>query len=228
MRAFATAAILVASVIADGHLPHDDQFGLISPAPDMGDHDMDHHDMDHMDMDMDHMGDYDKMHRLEEMIMKFCDGLDEKMHDGKHDDMDHDKDWDKDHDMHDMDHDDEHHRMLAGHDDHDDEKDWDMMHHDDEKDWDKDHSDDSDSESDDDKKHRDHGHVKDMWLCMQAKQMAWDLKEYMHGDEHDKMRQSRGWMKDIKEMKKDWGMDGASNLAMAGAAMIVAVSALSF
>merc|ERR1712051_1082010 len=127
MRAFAAAAILVASVIADGHLPHDNQNGLISPAPDMGDHDMDHHDMGHMDMDMDHMGDYDKMHRLEEMISTFCEGLDEKMHDGKHDgkhdDMDHDKDWDKDHDMHDMDHDDEHHRMLRGHVDHDDEKD---------------------------------------------------------------------------------------------------------
>ena len=183
---------------------------------------MDHH----MDMDMDHMGDYDKMHRLEEMISTFCEGLDEKMHDGKHDgkhdDMDHDKDWDKDHDMHDMDHDDEHHRMLRGHDDHDDEKD--------DHDSDDHHDDNSESEDshDEDKMHRDHGHTKDMWLCMQAKQMAWDLKEYMHGDEHDKMRQSRGWMKDIKEMKRDWGMDGASNLAMAGAAMIVAVSALSF
>ena len=36
------------------------------------------------------------------------------------------------------------------------------------------------------------------------------------------------WRHDIKEMKRDWGMDGASNLAMAGAAMIAAVSALSF
>ena len=197
MRAFAATAMLIASVLADGHLPHDDQQGLISPKPDMGDH----------DMDMDHgMGDYDKMHRLEEMIEKFCDGLDEKMHDDKHSDSDHD-----------MDHDDEHHRMLRGHDDEKDDHDSD------------DHHDDSDDESDHDgEKHRDHGHVKDMWLCMQAKQMAWDLKEYMHGDEHDRMRQSRGWMKDIKEMKRDWGMDGASNLAMAGAAMIVAVSALSF
>merc|ERR1712165_192073 len=153
------------------------------------------------------------MHRLEEMIEHFCEGLDEKMHKDKDDDMDHEKDWDKDH-----------HRMLAGHGDHDDEKDdhdSDDYHHDNSE------SDDSDSD-DEDKKHRDHGHVKDMYLCMQAKQMAWDLKEYMHGDEHDKMRQSRGWMKDIKEMKRDWGMDGASNLAMAGAAMIVAVSALSF
>merc|ERR1712038_130254 len=135
------------------------------------------------------------MHRLEEMIEHFCEGLDEKMHKDKHDDYDYDKDHDMDHEK---DWDKDHHRMLAGHGDHDDEK------------------------------HRDHGYVKDMYLCMQAKQMAWDLKEYMHGDEHDKMRQSRGWMKDIKEMKRDWGMDGASNLAMAGAAMIVAVSALSF
>ena len=199
MRAFAATAMLIASVLADGHLPHDDQQGLISPKPDMGDHDMDHH-----DMDMDHgMGDYDKMHRLEEMIEKFCDGLDEKMHDDKHSDSDH--------------YDDEHHRMLRGHGDEKDDHDSD------------DHHDDSHDESDHDgEKHRDHGHVKDMWLCMQAKQMAWDLKEYMYGDEHDKIRQSRGWMKDIKEMKRDWGMDGASNLAMAGAAMIVAVSALSF
>ena len=215
MRVFAATAMLVASVIADGHLPHEDQFGLISPAPDM-DHDMDHH-----DMDMDHMGDYDKMHRLEEMIEHFCEGLDEKMHKDKHDDYDYDKDHDMDHEK---DWDKDHHRMLAGHGDHDDEKDdhdYDDYHHDNSE------SDDSDSD-DEDKKHRDHGHVKDMYLCMQAKQMAWDLKEYMHGDEHDKMRQSRGWMKDIKEMKRDWGMDGASNLAMAGAAMIVAVSALSF
>ena len=221
MRAFAATAMLIASVLAGGHLPHDDQQGLISPKPDM-----DHH-MDHHDMDMDHgMGDYDKMHRLEEMIEKFCDGLDEKMHDDKHSDSDHDMDHDKDHDK---DHDDEKHRMLAGHGDHDesDEKDdhdmWDMMGMGEE----------SDDDSDHDGKRRergerDHGHVKDMWLCMQAKQMAWDLKEYMHGDEHDKIRQSRGWMKDIHEMKREWGMDGASNLAMAGAAMIVAVSALSF
>merc|ERR1719492_500177 len=152
------------------------------------------------------------------MIEHFCEGLDEKMHKDKHDesdsdkdhDMDHDKDWDKDH-----------HRMLAGHGDHDDEKD---DHDSDDDHHDNSESDDSESDSesdDDDKKDRDHGHVKDMYLCMQAKQMAWDLKEYMHGDEHDKMRQSRGWMKDIKEMKRDWGMDGASNLAMAGAAMIV-------
>ena len=40
--------------------------------------------------------------------------------------------------------------------------------------------------------------------------------------------QAREWYHDIKEMKEDWGMSGASNLAMAGAAMIVAVSALSF
>merc|ERR1711884_773900 len=137
------------------------------------------------------MGDYDKMYRLEEMIEKFCDGLDEKMHD--------DNDEKDDHDMCDM--------MGMG--------------------------EESDDDSDHDGKRRergerDHGHVKDMWLCMQAKQMAWDLKEYMHGDEHDKIRQSRGWMKDIHEMKREWGMDGASNLAMAGAAMIVAVSALSF
>merc|ERR1719150_2740206 len=91
------------------------------------------------------------------------------------------------------------------------------------------HSDsDHDDEKDDDDSDRDHGHVKDMWLCMQAKQMAWDLKEYIHGDDHDKMRQSRAWMKEIKEMRSEWGMDGASNLAMAGAAMIVAISALSF
>merc|ERR1712156_75070 len=157
-------------------------------------------------MDMDHgMGDYDKMYRLEEMIEKFCDGLDEKMHDDKHSDSDHDMDHDKDHDK---DHDDEKHRMLAGHGDHEES--------------------DDDSDHDGKRRERDHGHVKDMWLCMQAKQMAWDLKEYMHGDEHDKIRQSRGWMKDIHEMKREWGMDGASNLAMAGAAMIVAVSALSF
>ena len=36
------------------------------------------------------------------------------------------------------------------------------------------------------------------------------------------------WRHDIKEMKRDWGMDAANNLAMAGAAMIVAVSALAF
>ena len=202
MRAFAATAMLIASVLADGHLPHDDQQGLISPKPDMDDH----------DMDMDHgMHDYDKMDRLEEMIEKFCDGLDEKMHGDKHSDSDHD---------------DEKHRMLKGHDDHEssDEKDddwsiWSMMGYDD------------DSDHDDKRRERgerDHGHVKDMWLCMQAKQMAWDLKEYMHGDDHDKMRQSRAWMKEIKEMRSEWGMDGASNLAMAGAAMIVAVSALSF
>ena len=166
----------------------------------MDDHDMDDHDMDHHGT-----GDYDKMHRLEEMIEKFCGGMEMDEHDMMHKDMDHDMDHDKDHD-----------RMLAGHEaedkDHDDH---------DESDHDMDHD-----ESDHDDMH--HGDVKDMWLCMQAKQMAWDLKEYMHGDEHDRMRQSRGWMRDIEEMKREWGMDGASNLAMAGAAMIVAVSALSF
>ena len=177
MRAFAATAMLIASVLADGHLPHDDQQGLISPKPDMDDG----------------MHDYDKMDRLEEMIEKFCEGLDEKMHGDEHSDSDHD---------------DEKHRMLKGHDDHES----------------------SDEKDDDDSDHdgRDHGHVKDMWLCMQAKQMAWDLKEYIHGDDHDKMRQSRAWRKEIKEMRSEWGMDGASNLAMAGAAMIVAVSALSF
>ena len=39
---------------------------------------------------------------------------------------------------------------------------------------------------------------------------------------------SKDWRQDIKEMKEEWGMDGARNLAMAGAALIVAVSALSF
>ena len=157
--------------------------------------------MDDHGMDDHGMGDYDQMDRLEEMIEKFCEGMEMDKHDDMHKDMDHDKDHD---------------RMLAGHDgsvsedkDHDDHDDHDMDH----------------DESDHDMHH---GDVKDMWLCMQAKQMAWDLKEYMYGDEHDKMRQSRGWMKDIKEMKRDWGMDGASNLAMAGAAMIVAVSALTF
>ena len=155
----------------------------------MDDHDMDHHDTDHHGT-----GDYDKMHRLEEMIEKFCGGMEMDEHDMMHKDMDHDKDHD---------------RMLAGHEGGDSE--------------DKDHDDHDESDHD-----MHHGDVKDMWLCMQAKQMAWDLKEYMYGSEHDRMRQSRGWMRDIEEMKREWGMDGANNLAMAGAAMIVAVSALSF
>merc|ERR1712079_858510 len=67
MRAFA-AAMLAVSVLADGHLPSDDQFGLISPKPDMGDQ--------------------DKMDKLSEMISTFCEGIeyDEDKHDDHMDD----------------------------------------------------------------------------------------------------------------------------------------------
>ena len=62
----------------------------------------------------------------------------------------------------DMDHHDDHHddmhRNLGGHDEKDDH---DMDHHG------MDHGMDHDS--------NDHRHVKDMYLCMQAKQMQWDL-----------------------------------------------------
>ena len=115
----------------------------------------------------------------------------------------------------DMDHHDDHHddmhRNLGGHDEKDDH---DMDHHG------MDHGMDHDS--------NDHRHVKDMYLCMQAKQMHWDLTEYLYSDDDHKKRMTKDWRKDIKEMKEDWGYGGASNLAMAGAAMIVAVSALTF
>ena len=58
--------------------------------------------------------------------------------------------------------------------------------------------------------------------------MLWDLEQYHMGGYLKKRMQAMDWREDIKEMKRDWGMDGASNLAMAGAAMIAAVSALSF
>merc|ERR1712079_484032 len=165
MRAFA-AAMLAVSVLADGHLPSDDQFGLISPKPDMGDQ--------------------DKMDKLSEMISTFCEGI--EYDEDKHDD-----------------HMDDHEKKYP------------------------DEKDDSDESHDDsDHEHMDHAKTKDTWLCMQAHKMLFDLKEYMHGDEHDKIRQGRAWMEEIEEMKEDWGMGGANNLAMAGAAMIVAVSALSF
>ena len=63
---------------------------------------------------------------------------------------------------------------------------------------------------------------------MQAQEMFISMQEYGMGEEHDKIRKGRQFMDDIEEMKEDWGMDGANNLAMAGAAMVVAISALSF
>ena len=153
---------------------------------------------------MPQMEDQDKMHQLEEMIDVFCEGLDKKEH---HDDM---------HDMHDM-HDKDHGRLLMGHDDHDDMG----------------HRNSTDHHGDHDGRrgrgeHIDHEHTKDMWLCMQAKKMHWELEQYHMDDHRGKKEQVKDWRKDIKEMKRDWGMGGASDLAMAGAAMIVAVSALAF
>ena len=58
--------------------------------------------------------------------------------------------------------------------------------------------------------------------------MLVNMHEYSVGDEYDKIRKGRKFMDEIEEMKEDWGMDGANNLAMAGAAMVVALSALSF
>ena len=58
--------------------------------------------------------------------------------------------------------------------------------------------------------------------------MLMGIMEYQQGDEHDKMRKGREFMDEIQEMREEWGMDGANNLAMAGAAMVVAISALSF
>ena len=63
---------------------------------------------------------------------------------------------------------------------------------------------------------------------MQAQHMMMEFGQYMSGSEEDKMRKGRKFMDDIEEMKEDWGMDGANSLAMAGAAMVVAISALSF
>ena len=63
---------------------------------------------------------------------------------------------------------------------------------------------------------------------MQAQEMMISMNEYSMGEEHDKIRKGRQFMDDIEEMKEDWGMDGANSLAMAGAAMVVAISALSF
>ena len=63
---------------------------------------------------------------------------------------------------------------------------------------------------------------------MQAQEMMISMQEYGMGDENDKIRKGRQFMDDIEEMKEDWGMDGANNLAMAGAAMVVAISAPSF
>ena len=55
-----------------------------------------------------------------------------------------------------------------------------------------------------------------------------ELMEYISSDDHEKMRKGRKYMDEIYEMREDWGIDGANSLAMAGAAMVVTISALSF
>ena len=213
MRTFAVSALFAAIALADGHMPTNSTMH----------HDMDHH--DDMHMEEGHMGDMEKMHQLEEMIDVLCKGMDMNHEDWTDDDHSGDEHSDDKHSDHDTtDHEgDMHNRMLAGHGDKDHDMDHDMDHHD--MDHDKDHDMHHDKDHD---MEMDHGHVKDMWLCMQAKQMLWDLEQYHMGGHEMKRKQAMEWRHDIKEMKRDWGMDGASNLAMAGAAMIAAVSALSF
>ena len=128
------------------------------------------------------MGDMDKMHQLEEMIDVLCKGMDMNHEDWTDDDYSGDEHSDDKHSDHDTtDHeDDKPHRNLAGHGDHD--KDWDKDHDMDHHDMDH-HDKDHDGHGRGHDKEMDHGHVKDMWLCMQAKQMHWDLEQYhMGGD----------------------------------------------
>ena len=120
-------------------------------------HDMDHH--DDMHMEEGHMGDMEKMHQLEEMIDVLCKGMDMNHEDWTDDDHSGDEHSDDKHSDPDTT-DNEGNRMLAGHGDMDHDMEDDMGHHD---------------------KEMDHGHVKDMWLCMQAKQMLWDLEQYHMG-----------------------------------------------
>ena len=185
MRTFAVSALFAAIALADGHMPTNSTM-----------HD-DHHDDHHMEEG--HMDDMEKMHQLEEMIHVFCKGMDMNHEDWTDDDHSGDEHSDDDHSDPDTTDHEGMHRNLAGHGDHD-EKDWDKDHgmdwdkdHDmDHGDWDKDHGDwdkkdhgdwDKDHDKDHHDKEMDHGHVKDMWLCMQAKQMHWDLSEYHMGGE---------------------------------------------
>ena len=93
--------------------------------------------------------------------------------------------------MHRDDHDDGMHRNLGGHEGGHDEMGHDMDHHD--MDHDDDHSD------------MDHGHIKDMYLCLQAKEMQWNLVSYMGSDENEKREVAKEWRQDIKEMQEEWG-----------------------
>ena len=165
MRTFAVSALFAAIALADGHMPTNST---------------DHHDDHHMEEG--HMDDMEKMMQLEEMIHVFCKGMDMNHEDWTDDDHSGDEHSDDDHSDPDTTDHEGMHRNLAGHGDHD-EKDWETGDVRDHGDWDKDHGDwDKDHDKDHDKE-MDHGHVKDMWLCMQAKQMHWDLNEYHMGGE---------------------------------------------
>ena len=75
--------------------------------------------------------------------------------------------------------------------------------------------------------------VKDDWLCINAKNMWMELKDFEKADEHGRHRKARRWSHEMREMKNGWDdfgshHDGATSVVSYGAMILAAVSSLFF